>query len=80
MALLGWWRQRRNLAAWLLAITIGLGTVALGLVVNNMGAMYRLRYPFWVLMVVLGAGGISFLWERFKSFKSHNNSHREIFT
>ena len=51
MALLGWWRQRRNLAAWLLAIFIGLGTVALGLVVNNMGAMYRLRYPFWVLMV-----------------------------
>jgi ABC-type multidrug transport system fused ATPase/permease subunit len=81
MALVGLWWQRKNLAAWLLAIAIGLGAVALGLVVNNMGAMYRLRYPFWVLMVVLGAGGISFLWERFKVSKSlHNNSNREIST
>lgn len=79
MALLGLWWQRRKLAAWLLVIMIGLGALALGLVVNNMGAMYRLRYPFWVLMVVLGAGGISFLWQRFRVSKSLlSNSSREI--
>jgi len=79
MALFGLWWQRRNLAAWLLAVAIGLGAVALGLVVNNMGAMYRLRYPFWVLLVVLGTGGASFLWQRFHGSKSlHNVSSREI--
>ena len=46
-----------------------LGAIALGLVVSNMGAMYRLRYPFWVLMVILGAGGIGFLSGRFQNQK-----------
>jgi hypothetical protein len=79
MALFGLWWRRRSLAAWLLVIVIGLGAVALGLVVNNMGAMYRLRYPFWVLMVVMGAGGLTFLWHRFKDSKfSDNASSREV--
>jgi putative peptidoglycan lipid II flippase len=73
MALFGWWWQRRNFAAWLLAIMISMGAVSLGLVVNNMGAMYRLRYPFWALMVVLGAGGLTFLLGRIKDSGSSNN-------
>ncbi len=71
MAVIGLWWQRKNLVAWLLAIVIGLGAVALGLAVNNMGALYRLRYPFWVLMVILGCGGASFLYHRFKDSKSN---------
>jgi len=57
-ALAGLWRARKQLAAWLLFAIVGIGTVALGLVVNNIGALYRLRYSFWVLIVVLGAGGV----------------------
>ena len=66
IALIGLWSARRNLSAWFLVIVIALGALALGLVVNNMGAMYRLRYPFWVLMVILGAGGITFLFRSFQ--------------
>jgi hypothetical protein len=70
LAMFGLWAQRRNLAAWLLTAVIGVGAVALGLVVSNVGAMYRLRYPFWVLMVILCAGGITFLVTHFKFSKS----------
>ena len=79
MALFGLWWRRRSLAAWLLAIVICMGAVSLGLVVINMGAMYRLRYPFWVLMVVLGAGGALSLWQRFRADTSADNfSGREV--
>jgi len=67
LALFGLWSARKNLSAWFLVIVIGLGATALGLVVNNMGAMYRLRYPFWVLMVILGAGGVCFLFGRLRN-------------
>ena len=79
LALFGLWWRRKNLAAWLLVILIAMGAVSLGLVVINMGAMYRLRYPFWVLLVVLGAGGAVFLWQRFRADKSADKvSSREV--
>lgn len=81
LALFGLWSARKNLSAWFLVIVIGLGATALGLVVNNMGAMYRLRYPFWVLMVILGAGGICFLFGRFRNQRLNqvdNSSAREV--
>jgi hypothetical protein len=34
-----------------------MGIVALGVVVVNVGALYRLRYIFLILMIVLAAGG-----------------------
>jgi len=74
MALFGLWSQRKNLSAWLLLVVIGLGALALGLVVNNLGAMYRLRYPFWVLMVILGANGASFLCQHFTRRITKNHS------
>ncbi len=64
LALAGLWRARRQLTAWLLFAIVGLGAVALGLIVNNIGALYRLRYSFWILMVVLGAGGVTHLCAR----------------
>jgi putative peptidoglycan lipid II flippase len=57
LALFGLWRGRRKLAVWFLFIFAGLGALSLGIAVNNIGALYRLRYPFWVLLVILGAGG-----------------------
>ena len=56
-ALFGLWRGRRKFAAWFLFMFAGLGALSLGIAVNNIGALYRLRYPFWVLLVILGAGG-----------------------
>jgi hypothetical protein len=62
LALFAVWRERRNISAWFLFLVITIGAVALGLVVANMGALYRLRYPFWILLIVLGAGGADSLW------------------
>jgi hypothetical protein len=58
LAVIGLWKKRRELAVWLLALSVILGVTALGLIVTNIGSLYRLRYGFWILIVVLGAGGI----------------------
>jgi 4-amino-4-deoxy-L-arabinose transferase-like glycosyltransferase len=56
-AIAGIWSKRRQPVAWLLAFTVTAGVTGLGLTVLNIGSLYRVRYPFWMLMVVLGAGG-----------------------
>lgn len=57
LALIGVWIKRKVLAVWLLSFLILIGIIALGLIVVNIGSLYRLRYPFWILLVVLAAGG-----------------------
>jgi glycosyltransferase involved in cell wall biosynthesis len=61
MALLGIWRARKKLSAWYLFLVVSAGIVALGLVVPNVGALYRFRYSFWMLFIVLGAGGAHYV-------------------
>ncbi len=56
-ALVGFWRGRRRLSTWYLASVAAMGMVALGLVVINVGALYRLRYIFLILLIVLAAEG-----------------------
>jgi hypothetical protein len=57
LAVIGLWNRRKNLSAWFLLLAASVGVVAVGLVVSNIGAMYRLRYPFWILIVIVGAAG-----------------------
>jgi 4-amino-4-deoxy-L-arabinose transferase-like glycosyltransferase len=52
------WRERRRLALWLVFLTASAGLIGLGLVVVNAGALYRLRYVFWMMMIVIAAHGI----------------------
>jgi hypothetical protein len=67
LAVYGLWRKRRELAAWLLTFSALLGVTALGLIVINIGSLYRLRYAFWVLIVIMGAGGLmGLLSDKFK--------------
>jgi hypothetical protein len=73
LALFGLWSRRKHLAAWLLFLVAALGAMSLGLVVTNIGALYRLRYPFWALLVVLGAGGAANLLHR-KSVSASSGS------
>lgn len=49
------WRERRNRKMWLLFLVATIGMVALGLVVVNAGALFRLRYVCWILMIVIAA-------------------------
>jgi len=59
LALLALLRTRRNLSAWLLWALILFGVTGLGLVVPNVGALYRFRYTFWLLLIVLGMKGLA---------------------
>src|SRR6185436_14784369 len=49
------WRNRRQLELWLLFLVATIGTIALGLVVVNAGALYRLRYVFWIMFIIMAA-------------------------
>ena len=49
------WRERRNLGVWLLFLVAAIGMIALGLVVVNAGALYRIRYVFWMMLIILAA-------------------------
>lgn len=64
LAILGLWRARRLPAAWFLLLVAATGFVALGLVVVNVGALFRLRYVFLMLLIVLAAEGAAAIKER----------------
>jgi hypothetical protein len=55
LALQSLWHRRQQLPVWLLVLAALTGITALGLVVVNVGALYRQRYLFWILLVVVGA-------------------------
>jgi hypothetical protein len=57
LALVAVFRPPRRLAAWLLLSVSTFGVTLLGLVVPNVGALYRFRYAFWLLLIILGAKG-----------------------
>jgi len=61
MALVALWQHRRRPAVWLLVFAATLALTALGLVVANIGALYRMRYAFWMLLIVLAGQGIVLL-------------------
>lgn len=54
-------RPPRRLAAWLLLAVSVFGVTGLGLVIPNVGALFRFRYMFWVLLIILGAKGFESL-------------------
>ena len=54
LALFGVWRDRQRLSTWFLFGVILFGVTTLGLGIINLGALYRLRYGFFVLLIVLG--------------------------
>jgi hypothetical protein len=54
LAILTVWRERKRLPVWLLSLIIMVGATALGYVVVNISALYRIRYAFWILIIILG--------------------------
>ena len=52
------WRARRNMKMWLVFLVATIGMLALGLVVVNVGALFRIRYVFWMMLIVLAARGL----------------------
>jgi hypothetical protein len=78
LAIVGFWRMRgsgrngqvtrgrRCISAWLLGLIAATGMISLGLVVVNVGALYRLRYVFLLLLIILASGGAVLTFESFK--------------
>jgi hypothetical protein len=58
LAAFGLLRARQQVSAWLLLLGAAVGVTALGLVVANVGTLYRMRYSFWILLIILGASGM----------------------
>lgn len=58
LSLIGLWQSRRRLSVWLLFLIATFGVISLGLVVANIGALYRMRYVFWILLIILGTKGL----------------------
>ncbi len=50
------WRKM-NLSILFILSSVFIAAIALGLVVINVGAIYRLRYVFWFLLIILGTKG-----------------------
>jgi hypothetical protein len=51
------WQERRNLKMWFVFLIAATGMLALGLVVVNAGALYRIRYVFWMLLIIIVSRG-----------------------
>ena len=57
--------ERRKFSTWLLLLVALINIVALGLVVTNIGTLFRLRYAFWMLIIIVGARGAGILAVKF---------------
>ena len=53
------WKQRRNLKMWLVVLFALTSMIGLGFVVANAGALFRLRYVFWMMVILLAMKGTS---------------------
>lgn len=62
------WVERRNLTVWFMLLVALVNMMALGLVVTNIGALFRLRYVFWMLIIILGTRGAVILMKRCQSY------------
>lgn len=58
LSVVGVWQRRHLFVSWLLLFTAVLGGGAVALVMVNVGTIYRLRYSFWMLIVVLSSGAL----------------------
>ncbi len=73
LAIVGLWsagRGQRRYSAWLLLLIAATGMILLGLVVVNIGTLYRLRYVFLILLVLLATEGAGHVIAWFKKKRS----------
>jgi hypothetical protein len=63
LALIGLWRSRSSLQAWLLFLVSLTAVTALTLVLMNLGTLYRMRYAFFILLIILAAHAMMTLFE-----------------
>ena len=75
LALLSLVMNRRRLPVWLIVLIAAIGCTALGYVVVNISTLYRMRYAFWILLIVLAASTIQCIREsRVLSLRSEKHT------
>jgi hypothetical protein len=75
LCVVGVWQRRHLFASWLLFFTAVMGCGAVAMVMVNVGSIYRLRYSFLMLIVVLGSGALVRLLSKVsKTEKAQNNA------
>ena len=57
LAAFGLWTGRRLLPAWFIAVVAIVSIVVGGLVIVNVAVLFRVRYVFSMLLIILGARG-----------------------
>lgn len=62
LTLVALWKNRASVQVWFLAVGAVVGVTALAVVFANVGALYRMRYVFWMILVILGTEGAMQLW------------------
>jgi len=67
-------RSPRELPLWLLFLIMISGVTALGLLVPNIGALYRFRYTLWILLIILAMKGV----RRLMSLQSDQASRQAL--
>ncbi len=60
------WQERWQRRMWLTFLVALTSLMALGLVVVNAGALYRLRYAFWIMLIVIASEGILIVMSRMR--------------
>jgi hypothetical protein len=64
LAVWGAWRSRKRLSTWLLVCVTVFGVTILGLGLINVGALFRMRYGFFMLLIVLAMNGLMQMCQR----------------
>lgn len=53
--------QRNRLVFWLLLFIASVGCISLGYVVVNISSLYRMRYAFFIIVIILGMKGLTLM-------------------
>jgi glycosyltransferase involved in cell wall biosynthesis len=64
LALVAVWRSRKDLTVWMLLLVSVAGVTGLALAIINLGALYRMRYGFFILILLLGVRGWYYLTDK----------------
>ena len=72
LAVFAVWRSHKRLAVWYLVAVALAGVTLQAMVVANLGALYRMRYAFWMLIIILGVQGLMTLFDSRKSAMTSN--------
>lgn len=70
LAIMAIYYYSRSIKSWFLLLICVTGVLSLGLVVVNIGTLYRTRYILWLFFIILGVKGLLSLWEKLNSKES----------